>query len=462
MNSFLDDQDPSRVRPAQPKTLVLGLGKTGLSCARYLRSQGVPVAVTDSRPQPPGLERARAEMPDLPLFLGGFDAAALAAADRLVISPGIALGEPGLALALGRGVEVVGDIELFARAAQAPIVAITGSNGKSTVTTLVGAMAQASGLRTAVGGNLGEPALDLLDTAVELYVLELSSFQLETTWSLRPLVATVLNISADHLDRYPSLDAYAATKASLLKGAEVALLNRDDPRVAAMAGLAGRDIEFGLGEPRTEEDFGLREGEGAVWLARGHQLLMRTDDLPLAGRHNLANALAALALGEICGLPLASRLAALRAFHGLAHRTVLVATRGGVRWFDDSKGTNPGATIAALRGLVDPAQGGRAVLIAGGDGKGADFGELAETVGCTARAVILMGRDGPRIAEALSGRVPTQSAKDMEEAVHLAAAIALPGDCVLLSPACASFDMFDNYEHRGRVFVAAVRGLGNE
>ncbi len=460
MNSFLDDHGGSGGHRVQPKTLVLGLGKTGLSCARYLRSQGVPVAVTDTRFQPPGLEAARAEMPDLPLFLGDFDAAALAAADRLVISPGIALGEPRLAAAVGRGLEVVGDIELFARAAQAPIVGITGSNGKSTVTTLVGAMAQASGLRTAVGGNLGEPALELLDPAVELYVLELSSFQLETTRSLRPCVATVLNISADHLDRYPSLEAYAATKASLLQGAEVAVLNRDDPKVAAMAGLAGRDIWFSLGVPQTEADFGLLESEGVTWLARGDQLLERTDALPLAGRHNLANALAALALGEVCGLPLESRLAALRVFQGLDHRTLLVATRRGVRWFDDSKGTNPGATVAALRGLIDPEGAGRAVLIAGGDGKGADFGELAETVGRTARAVILMGRDGPRIEDALAGRVLTQRARDMEEAVRLAAEIALPGDAVLLSPACASFDMFDNYEHRGRVFVAAVQGLG--
>ena len=460
MNSFFHPQGDSLGPPAQPKTLVLGLGKTGLSCARHLRAQGVPVAVTDTRSKPPGLDAAREEMPDLPLFLGDFDAAALAAAERLVISPGIALGDPRLAAALGRGLEVVGDIELFARAAQAPIVAITGSNGKSTVTTLVGEMARASGLKTAVGGNLGEPALDLLDPTVELYVLELSSFQLETTWSLRPRVATVLNISADHLDRYPSLDAYAATKASLLRGTEVALLNRDDPKVAAMAGLAGGDIWFGLGAPQAEADYGLLEREGATWLARGDQPLMRTDDLPLAGSHNLANALAALALGEVCGLPLASRLAALRVFQGLAHRTVLVAERRGVRWFDDSKGTNPGATVAALRGLIDPAGPGRAVLIAGGDGKGADFGELAETIGHTARAVILIGRDGPRIDGALAGRVPTQKARDMEEAVRLAAAVALPGDSVLLSPACASFDMFDNYEHRGRVFVAAVKGLG--
>jgi UDP-N-acetylmuramoylalanine--D-glutamate ligase len=460
MNSFLHPQGDRQGPSAQPKTLVLGLGKTGLSCARYLRAQGVPVAVTDTRSKPPGLEAAREEMPDLPLFLGDFDAAALAAAERLVISPGIPVTDQRLAVALGRGLEVLGDIELFARAAQAPIVAITGSNGKSTVTTLVGEMARASGLRMAVGGNLGEPALDLLDPRVELYVLEISSFQLETTWSLRPRVATVLNISADHMDRYPSLEAYAATKASLLRGAEVALLNRDDPRVAAMAGLAGRDIGFGLGVPRSEADYGLVEREGATWLARGDQPLMRTADMPLAGGHNLANALAALALAEVGGLPLAPCLGALRAFQGLAHRTMLVAEGRGVRWFDDSKGTNPGATVAALRGLIDPAGPGRAVLIAGGDGKGADFGEMAEAIVQTARAVILIGRDGPRIDDALAGRVPTQMARDMGEAVRLAALVALPGDSVLLSPACASFDMFDNYEHRGRVFVAAVKGLG--
>lgn len=456
---FLPPAGPAEVGASRLKTLVLGLGKTGLSCVRYLRAQGVPVAVADSRPEPQGLAAVREEMPDLPLFLGDFDPAALAAAERLVISPGIPLGDPRLRPAIERGIEVVGDIELFARAARAPVVAITGSNGKSTVTTLVGEMAKASGLRTAVGGNLGVPALELLDPAIELYVLELSSFQLETTWSLRPKVATILNISADHLDRYPSLEAYAATKAILLNGAEVGLLNRDDPRVAAMAGISGQDRWFGLGVPATAEDYGLRDQGGTTWLARGEELLMRAEEMPLAGRHNLANALAALALGEVCGLPLADRLAALRRFRGLAHRTVLVAERQGVRWYDDSKGTNPGATVAALRGLVDPAGPGRAVLIAGGEGKGADFGELATAVGDLCRAVVLIGRDAALIDRALTGLVPRHRARDMEEAVRRAAALASPGDLVLLSPACASFDMFDNYEHRGRVFVAAVQGL---
>ena len=464
MHDLFHHPDPATGPGGQPKTLILGLGKTGLSCARYLRAQGIPVAVTDSRPQPPGLAAVREELPDLPLFLGAFDAAARAVAERLVVSPGIALSDPRLAPAIGRGVEVVGDIELFARAVQAPVVAITGSNGKSTVTTLVGDMTRASGLRTAVGGNLGEPALELLDPAIQLYVLELSSFQLETTRSLRPRVATVLNISADHLDRYPSLEAYAATKASLLRGAEVGLLNRDDPRVAAMTGLAAEDRWFGLGTPRDTPlmvaDYGLREVGGNTWLARGEEPLLRADELPLAGHHNLANSLAALALGEVCGLPLAARLAALRGFRGLAHRTVLVAERRGVRWFDDSKGTNPGATVAALRGLINPQRPGRALLIAGGEGKGADFTELAEAVAETARTLILIGRDAPLIEQAMARRVPTHRARALDEAVRLAAQLAQPGDAVLLSPACASFDMFDNYEHRGRVFVAAVEGLG--
>ncbi len=460
MKSSFYDSDSHPAPRRGPKTLILGLGKTGLSCARFLRGLGVPVAVTDTRSHPPALSVAREEMPDLPLFLGGFDAAAFAVAQRLVISPGLALSEPLVAEALARGVEVVGDIELFARAVAAPVAAITGSNGKSTVTTLLGEMAIASGLRTAVGGNLGDPALDLLDPSVQLYVLELSSFQLETTRSLVPRVATVLNISEDHMDRYPSLEAYAATKASLLDGAEVAVLNRDDPWVSAMSGKAARDIWFSLAPPQREEDFGLLKLAGVTWLAHGTQPLMPVTELALPGLHNQLNALAALAMGEVCGIPLASRLQVLRSFRGLAHRTMLVAELQGVRWYDDSKGTNPGASIAALNGLIDPDGAARAVLIAGGDGKGADFTQLAETLVSRARAVILIGRDGPLIEQALAGRVVTAKAKDMDEAVRLAAAAALPGDAVLLSPACASFDMFDNYEHRGRVFTAAVRGLG--
>jgi UDP-N-acetylmuramoylalanine--D-glutamate ligase len=452
-------QPAVRGRDASAKTLVVGLGKTGLSCARYLHGQGVDLAVTDSRADPPGLAALRAELPDVPLFLGGFDEAAFAAAQRLLVSPGVPVREPHVAAALARGAEVIGDVELFARAARAPVAAITGSNGKSTVTSLLGAMARAGGLRVAIGGNLGEPALDLLEPGVELYVLEVSSFQLETTHSLRPRVAAVLNVSADHMDRYPSVDAYARTKARILKDAEVGVINRDDPRVAAMAGIARRDVGFGLGAPAGEDDLGLLEHDGATWLARGETRLLPAGEVPIRGRHNLANALAALAMGEACGLALPGMLAALRAFGGLPHRTLLIAERDGVRWFDDSKGTNPGATIAALTGLIDPREKPRAVLIAGGDCKGADFRGLAATVARTARAVVLIGRDAPLIEGAVAGLVPVEHAADMAEAVRLAARLARVGDSVLLSPGCASFDMFENYEHRGRAFAAAVRGL---
>jgi UDP-N-acetylmuramoylalanine--D-glutamate ligase len=446
-------------REGGAKTLVVGLGSTGLSCARYLRAQGLTFAVTDSRANPPGLERARAELPDVALFLGGFDASIFASADRLVVSPGVPVTNPHVAAAAARGIEVLGDIELFARAAHAPVVAITGSNGKSTVTTLLGRMAEQCGVCVAVGGNLGKPALELLGDAVELYVLELSSFQLETTRSLHARAAAVLNLSADHMDRYPDLSAYAAAKARILDGAEVAVLNRNDALVADMRGRAGADRSFGLDRPMRTDDFGILLKNGVRWLSRGSRALVAADELALAGRHNLANALAALAMGDACGLAMDPMLEVLRGFRGLPHRTMLVAEKDGVRWYDDSKGTNPGATAAALEGLVDRAGTARAVLIAGGDCKGADFAPLADTVQRTARAVVLIGRDAPMIERVLVDRVRILHAADMEEAVRCAAEAARPGDCVLLSPACASFDMFDNYEHRGRVFTAAVLGL---
>ncbi|UHD18198.1 UDP-N-acetylmuramoyl-L-alanine--D-glutamate ligase [Thiocapsa bogorovii] len=441
------------------KTLVVGLGKTGLSCARYLRSQGIATVVIDSRENPPGVQQLREEMPEVEVFVGGFESEVFAAAARLLVSPGVPVSEPLIQAAIARGVEVIGDIELFARAARAPICAITGSNGKSTVTTLVGQMAAAAGLRVAVGGNLGEPALELFHASIERYVLELSSFQLETTVSLRADVAVVLNVSADHMDRYPDLDTYARTKGRIYRGARVAVVNRDDPIVAAMPREAALEIGFTLGEP-TESDFGLRVHGGTSWICRGTQPLMRASEVRIPGMHNLANAVAALALAGGCGLPMEQACAVLRRFSGLPHRSELVAERDGVRWYDDSKGTNPGATVAALKGLIPSGSAGRAVLIAGGDGKGADFAPLRSAVKRAARAVVLIGRDAGIIAQALDGEVPLVEAANMQDAVARAAAIARPGDTVLLSPACASFDMFDSYEHRGRVFAEAVRGLG--
>ncbi len=448
----------ARPRDADFKTLVVGLGKTGVSCARYLRAQGVSVAVTDSRATPPGLGELRREAPGVAVFVGGFDPAVFAAAEQIVVSPGVAVAEPLIQEAMARGIPVIGDIELFARAAGAPICAITGSNGKSTVTSLVGLMARLAGRRAAVGGNLGEPVLDLLDPQVELYVIELSSFQLETTHGLGPAAAVCLNLSADHLDRYPDLDAYGSAKARVYEGAAVAVVNRDDPRVLAMPRTPGREIGFTLGEPQTG-DYGLRGPGGAQWLCRGKDRLVGAAEILIPGRHNLANSLAALALADACELPLAPCLEALRTFAGLEHRTQLVRRHRDIRWYDDSKGTNPGATVAALQGLVPPGSECRVVLIAGGDGKGADFSPLAPAVERAARAVVLIGRDAPLIAEALADRVPMVRAADMAEAVAKASDLAQPGDCVLLSPACASFDMFDDFAHRGRVFAEAVRSL---
>ena len=439
------------------KVLVVGLGKTGLSCARFLTRQGAAVAVTDTRLHPPGLDALRGELQDAALFLGGFDRAAFEAAGLIVVSPGVSVQEPLIRQARARGVPVVGDIELFARAVRAPVAAITGSNGKSTTTMLLGEMARIAGRRVSVGGNLGDPALDLLDPVVELYVLELSSFQLETTDSLRPAVAVVLNVSPDHLDRYDSLEDYAAAKARVFRHAGVAVVNLDDPRVVAMPG-GERRAGFTLSEPGPH-DYGLRTYDGTAWLCAGTEPVVPVGEMALAGRHNLANGLAALAMADAMGLPRAAAREALCTFGGLAHRTQLVAEVRGVRYYDDSKGTNVGATIAALEGFEDETPA-RTVLIAGGDGKGQDFSALGPILARTARCVVLIGRDAGLIEAVLGPSVARVHAADMAEAVSLAARHAVPGDRVLLSPACASFDMFRNYEHRGEVFAQAVRGLG--
>ncbi|MES9934868.1 MAG: UDP-N-acetylmuramoyl-L-alanine--D-glutamate ligase [Sedimenticola sp.] len=440
------------------KTLVVGLGKTGLSCARFLATRDVPVAITDSREQPPGLDELRSELPDTALFLGAFEAAVFEAADRLVVSPGVPVDQPLIRQAMARGVPVIGDIELFAQAADAPVAAITGSNGKSSVTTLLGEMADRAERRVKVGGNLGEPALDLLSDEADLYVLELSSFQLETTHTLAPRVAVVLNVSADHMDRYDSMASYADAKARIYNNAEVGVFNLDDPRVMAMRGAESSALFFTLGEP-GEGTFGLRSEGDRLWLCFEQERLVAADELKVPGRHNLANALAALAMGRALDLPMAAMLDALREFKGLPHRTQFVAEHAGVRWYNDSKGTNVGACIAALNGFVSASGDDRTVLIAGGDGKGADFSDLKPVVEETARAVVLMGRDAALIAGAIGDKVPVVFAEDMDEAVARAAELALPGDRVLLSPACASFDMYRSYEHRGEVFMTTVGRL---
>lgn len=438
----------TRSRETIPVTLIVGLGQTGLSCARYLYAQGENIVLNDSRGSPPGLAALRRELPDVPVYLGRFEPAAFRRAQRVVVSPGVALTQPLIETALNAGKPVVGDIEIFAAHATAPVVAITGSNGKSTVTSLVADMATTSGRRAGAGGNLGPPALDLLSAAMsEIYILELSSFQLETTASLTPVAATVLNISPDHMDRYPNLRAYAAAKERVFRGCGVMVINRDDPMVAAMADPERHTIGFTIGLP-TADDLGIRD----QCLYRGQQRLIPISELGLEGQHNVANALAALAIGYAIGLNPQAMLESLKRFKGLAHRCEVVAEHDGVRWLNDSKATNIGATVAAVRGI---ASHGPLVLIAGGEGKGADFSPLRVAMD-NVRAVVLIGRDAGLIEAAIKGVCPIHHADSLPDAVTIAARLALAGDSVLLSPACASFDMFDNYAARGQAFKDLV------
>jgi UDP-N-acetylmuramoylalanine--D-glutamate ligase len=396
-------------------------------------------------------------LPDAAVFLGGFSEDALRRADRVVLSPGIAADIPFIAKARALGMPVLGDIELFAHYAHAPVIGITGANGKSTVTTLLGLMAERAGKKVRVGGNLGTPALDLLaKDEPDLYVLELSSFQLEITDSLPCIAATVLNLSPDHMDRYKGMEDYAAAKARVFRHCRTAVLNREDVWVKGMAAEAKRRVTFGLHEPAAG-DYGLIGSGPTAWLARGSERLMPASVLRIQGRHNLANALAALALGDASGLSMDAMLQELGEFRGLAHRMEFVTEAKGAVFYDDSKGTNVGATLAAVQGVNQPL-----VLIAGGDGKGQDFAPLAQALVGKAHAVVLLGKDAELIERAIAGRVPVKRVKDMEAAVRAAASLARPGDMVLLSPACSSFDMFENFEHRGRVFAAAVRRLAGE
>jgi UDP-N-acetylmuramoylalanine--D-glutamate ligase len=449
---------PSTRPAAVPETVVVGLGVTGLSVARYLQRQGEPFRVVDTRAHPPQLAALQTSCPGVTVHCGPLSAASFASAGRIVLSPGVAPQEPALTQARARGVPVEGDIALFARAARAPIAAITGSNGKSTVTALLGEMARAAGLRVGVGGNLGTPALDLLADDIDLYVLELSSFQLETTETLNARVATVLNLSEDHIDRHGSLAAYAATKARIFRAAPgreppLRVLNAEDARVVAMASPGEPARWFALAS-EDPSHYRVISRQGRRWLAAGSETLLPVTELALVGEHHQANALAALAMADALALPRAAALQALRQFRGLPHRTQLIAEVGGVRFIDDSKGTNVGATVAALRGVPGPL-----VLIAGGQGKGQDFSALRPWVAGKVRAAILMGQDADALAEALAGTTAILRARDMGEAVRLAVQQARAGDAVLLSPACASLDMFRDYHHRGEAFAAAAQEL---
>lgn len=450
----------SPARHTASSAVIVGLGKTGLSCARYLHTHGWNVAVTDTRAQPPELEALAALDASIPVRTGGLDVKLLDDALCVVASPGVPLSDPFFEEARNRGLEVVGDIELFARAADAPVVGITGTNGKSTVTTLVGRMAERAGLKVRVGGNLGVPALDLLGAAqsdaqkTDLYVLELSSYQLEATESLDLKAAVVLNVTADHLDRYSTVEDYAAAKARIFARCDTAVINVDDPLVVAMPRPGQRTLGFSL-QSSAEADYAVVTGaDSKGWLSRRGEFLMPVSALKIAGLHNAANALAALALGEALGLPLAGMLQELETFPGLPHRSQWVAEVNGVTYVNDSKGTNVGATLAAVAGMRGPL-----VLIAGGDGKNQDFTPLRDAFRDKVRHAVLIGRDADAIARVLEGVCTVEKTPTLEAAVIAAARAAKSGDTVLLSPACASLDMFRDYAHRGLVFTEAVKGL---
>ena len=432
-------------------TLVVGLGVTGLSIVRYLRGLGEKVIVVDSRDLPPAMRAMKEKFPDVELHTGKFKTSLFTSARRIVVSPGVAMSEAALKEAKDRGVEITGDMDLFAHEVTSPVVGITGSNGKSTVTTLLAEMAKCAGIDATVGGNIGTPVLDIVEDNYELYVLELSSFQLETMQNLPMEVAVVLNISPDHMDRYSDLNDYVMTKHEIYRNAKTCIVNRDDELAGNQLCACDKSIGFTLKTP-LNNDFGLREHNGEDWLCQGEDCLIAANEIKIKGKHNIANVLAALAMGTVLNIPRRFMIETIRNFTGLEHRMQWVAEKDEVNWFNDSKATNVGASVAAIEGLP-----GKHVLIAGGDGKGADFTQLAEVAGQHLRAVVLIGRDAGLIEQVLEGVVPVVHAADMEEAVIKSAGLAQMGDNVLLSPACASFDMYRNFEHRGQVFMDAVR-----
>ncbi len=436
--------------------VIVGLGLTGLSCARYLQREKIPFMVVDTRSAPPALAEFRNEFPDVVFEAGDLNSITLSNADTLVMSPGVDLRSPAVQKAIANGVKISGDIDLFAKVNKAPLVAITGSNAKSTVVTLLGEMAHKAGKNVAVAGNIGTPVLDFLaEPLKDLYVLELSSFQLETTSKLNAEVATVLNMSPDHMDRYASMQDYHKAKHRVFQGCKQVVINRDDALSRPLLHASVKVSSFGVGKDESRE-FGVVLIDRKYWLAFAQKPLLEVAALKIAGQHNIANALAALALGHAVGLDWDNMLAALREFSGLPHRCQWIKTIAGVRWYNDSKGTNVGASVAAITGLGIM---GRIILLAGGAGKGAEFGELGPVMARYGKLAVVYGEDAHKIAQVLQKVVPVVTAQSLQEAVEQAHKLAQEGDLVLLSPACASFDMFKNYEHRGEVFSAAVRNL---
>ncbi|KAA3669254.1 UDP-N-acetylmuramoyl-L-alanine--D-glutamate ligase [Pectobacterium carotovorum] len=431
------------------KVVIIGLGLTGLSCVDFFLARGVVPRVVDTRISPPGLDKLPEQVER---HLGSLNEDWLMSADLIVASPGVALATPILCDAADAGIEIVGDIELFCREAQAPIVAITGSNGKSTVTTLVGEMARAAGWQVGVGGNIGLPALQLLEQPAQLYVLELSSFQLETTSSLHAAAATILNVTEDHTNRYPfGLQQYRAAKLRIYEHADLCVVNADDALTMPVRGADARCRSFGI----DVGDYHLNRQQGETWLRVDGERVLNTREIKLVGQHNYTNALAALALADAVKIPRSSALTALTSFTGLPHRFQMAFERNGVRWINDSKATNVGSTEAALSGL---AVEGSLHLLLGGDGKSADFSPLVPYLQGEHIHVYCFGQDGQQLA-ALRPDIAEQT-ETMEQAMRIIAERVKPGDMVLLSPACASLDQFRSFEQRGDEFARLAEELG--
>lgn len=435
--------------------IVVGIGLTGLSCVKYLIERGDKVAVVDSRANPPELEKLKQEFPQVPYTVGSFDSPLLEQAVELIVSPGVSLKEPALAKQIAKGIPVIGDVELFARDVKKPVIAITGSNGKTTVTSLMGKMVADASYAVEVCGNIGQPVLTAIAKPIpDFYVAELSSFQLETTQSLKPLTAVVLNVCQDHMDRYECYEDYVQAKRRIYQNCQYPIINLDEPEIWQHLRFNHPALGFSLNPSDT--DFCLREHNGEFYLSLGHQILLPVKAMQFSQRYEFQNALAALALGTAAGLPMESMLKTLREFRGLPHRCQAVGQFGGIRWYDDSKGTNVGATIAAILSLA-ASKTGRLFLIAGGDSKKADLSSLLDPVKQWVDEVILLGQDAPLLQDLFQNHLPIVRVNSMEEAVLSAVKSARPGDIVLLSPACASLDMFRNYAHRGEVFVQAIK-----
>ena len=432
---------------------VIGLGVTGYSAVRYLRARGLSVSVLDSRTEPLLASKLSEEFPEVDCHFGEFDSANLENASLIVSSPGVSLKEPVLRTAKANGALIVGDVELFLQENQQPVIAITGSNGKSTVTKLVGEMCVSGGLSPWVAGNIGQPVLDVFsgENSYDVAVLELSSFQLETTLNVAADSAAILNVSADHMDRYDSMGDYVLAKARILRGTKRAVLPRHDEQLKQITNVSD-SLNFDLDEPSSESEFGVKRQSNNRWLMRGDERLIKLQDIPLIGLHNVKNVLSAFALVDFLNLPMADLVSAVKSFNGLAHRMQTVVEKNGVTWVNDSKATNIGATSTALTNLEN-----NVFWIAGGEGKGADFTELKNAINSNVKQLILIGRDAPEIAAALDGSLPIVMAKNMQEAVTKAGELATQDSIVLLSPACASFDMYQNFEKRGDDFVACVK-----